>query len=135
MASVFVLVKLRIDDPLDAFAVHGACGVWGLVACALFSTDRYMSAVFGLPVGGLVYGSSNMLVTAIIFVVCISVWVGFHCLLLFKLLHKLGVLRVGTPQSAQVDLTVANMMIESGRGSFVQMPPPVGTPVQGRAIA
>merc|ERR1740123_43902 len=26
----------RIDDPVDAVAVHGVCGAWGLVAAALF---------------------------------------------------------------------------------------------------
>merc|ERR1712170_244349 len=31
-----VLKKLRIDDPIDAFAVHGAAGAWGVMAAALF---------------------------------------------------------------------------------------------------
>ena len=34
-----LLIMLRIDDPLDAFAVHGACGFWGLLATGLFCTD------------------------------------------------------------------------------------------------
>jgi Amt family ammonium transporter len=28
--------QFRIDDPVGAFAVHGACGVFGTLACALF---------------------------------------------------------------------------------------------------
>lgn len=31
-----LLVKLQIDDPVDASAVHGACGVWGTMAAVLF---------------------------------------------------------------------------------------------------
>lgn len=34
-----LLIKLKIDDPLDAFAVHGACGFWGLLATGIFCTD------------------------------------------------------------------------------------------------
>merc|ERR1719426_362773 len=31
-----LMVKLKVDDPLDAFAVHGACGFWGVLAAGLF---------------------------------------------------------------------------------------------------
>merc|ERR1712187_141612 len=32
--SSVLLKTLRIDDPIDAFAVHGACGAWGVLAAA-----------------------------------------------------------------------------------------------------
>ena len=28
--------RFHIDDPVQAFPVHGACGMWGLIATALF---------------------------------------------------------------------------------------------------
>ena len=40
MIAVMGLDKLRIDDPVGAFPVHGICGLWGGVATGLFGTDK-----------------------------------------------------------------------------------------------
>ena len=29
-----LLVKLQIDDPVDASPVHGFCGIWGVIAAS-----------------------------------------------------------------------------------------------------
>jgi len=43
--SAALVKKLQIDDPVDAFSVHGACGIWGCIAAALFDfgagTDKH----------------------------------------------------------------------------------------------
>ena len=43
-AASCMMRKLQIDDPLDAFAVHGACGVWGVLAAGLFTAKEYSYA-------------------------------------------------------------------------------------------
>jgi len=37
-----LMVRLKIDDPLDAAAVHGMCGFWGVISVAIFTTKDYM---------------------------------------------------------------------------------------------
>lgn len=39
-----MLLKLQIDDPLDASPIHGFCGLWGVLAVGIFATDK--NAVF-----------------------------------------------------------------------------------------
>merc|ERR1719163_399149 len=42
-----LIKKVKIDDPLDAFAIHGACGAWGTMAAALFDWGEGFSVVSG----------------------------------------------------------------------------------------
>jgi ammonia channel protein AmtB len=60
MASSSALVKLKIDDPLDAFPVHGVCGIWGVIAVGFFAKQRFVEDVVGHPADdyGVIYGVS-----------------------------------------------------------------------------
>lgn len=45
--------KLGYDDSLDAFGIHGICGIWGAIATGIFAnpsiTDGAIGAVYGNP--------------------------------------------------------------------------------------
>ena len=38
VAGIVLLDKLKIDDPVGAWPVHGLCGIWGGIATGLFGT-------------------------------------------------------------------------------------------------
>ena len=38
--SAQLLLKLEIDDPLEASPIHGFTGIWGLIAGGLFASDK-----------------------------------------------------------------------------------------------
>jgi len=42
-----LLRVLKVDDPVDAFAVHGACGMWGVWAAFLFDWGKAFVTVHG----------------------------------------------------------------------------------------
>lgn len=72
-ASYTVLHVLRIDDAVDAFAVHAVPGAWGLIAASLFSGGSGGAASTGSP--GLAYGGSGQLFgAAALAVISISIW-------------------------------------------------------------
>lgn len=49
--AAIILDKLRIDDPVGAFPVHGVNGIWGTLSVGIFG-----KASLGLASDGLVYG-------------------------------------------------------------------------------
>jgi len=46
-AATKLLEKLKIDDPVGAFPVHGACGVWGGLATGIFGGHPMSAQVIG----------------------------------------------------------------------------------------
>ena len=46
-ASKLVSHVLKVDDPLDAAAVHGFTGAWGLIAAALFAHEPNVLSSYG----------------------------------------------------------------------------------------
>jgi ammonium transporter, Amt family len=49
--SVLFFDKIKIDDPVGAISVHGVCGVWGILACALFDTTDSGFTIVGQMIG------------------------------------------------------------------------------------
>ena len=95
---------LKIDDPLDAVAVHCFCGAWGLIVAAAFShTPNYVAAYGGDTsdtygedrVKGFLYGGDGrLLACAIVLILAISGWVLAHMVPFFFLMRMAGLLRV-----------------------------------------
>ena len=86
VAGIIALDKLRIDDPVGAFPVHGLCGIWGGIATGIFSEAH--------AIGPQLIGS---------FV--IAAWAFCTMMILFLILKGAGILRV-TPEEEKEGLDV-----------------------------
>lgn len=75
----FIDLKLHIDDPVGAVAVHCANGIWGTIACGLFSTTS-----------GLFYtGSGYQLLIQIVGLLAIIAWTVLWGIAMFVVLKKI----------------------------------------------
>merc|ERR1719326_2010109 len=104
VGSSNLIKKLKIDDPVDAFSVHGACGIWGCLAAALFDfgsgTDKHhgwggFSATSYEEDGEVKYMTTGDAIGAnlaeVAFVIC---WSGGMSAIVFGILRVTKLLRV-----------------------------------------
>lgn len=74
----------KIDDPVGAISVHGACGAMGTLCVGLFATD-----------GGLFYGGGiHYFLIQLLGVASVMLWVILTMTIIFKVIDKLVGLRV-----------------------------------------
>jgi ammonium transporter, Amt family len=70
LSVAFVERVLKIDDPVGAVSVHGACGIWGVISLGLFADGKsnYGGSWNGVngSVTGLFYGDASQLVAQLI---------------------------------------------------------------------
>mmetsp|Transcript_30946 Transcript_30946/g.40863 ORF Transcript_30946/g.40863 Transcript_30946/m.40863 type:complete len:633 (-) Transcript_30946:37-1935(-) len=79
--SVRFVMSLHIDDPLEASAVHGACGLWGVIAVGIFAHPDLV------PHPGIVYGGCGRLFgIQILSALVIIVWSASVCIVSFRLI-------------------------------------------------
>ena len=78
----------KVDDPLDAFAVHGGAGSWGVLALGLFHTEL-----------GAFYGAGGELFAwQLAGVLAIAVWSAVWSIIVFGLLRYFGKLRISAEE-------------------------------------
>jgi len=96
LAVEFIDIKLKVDDPVGAVAVHGVCGIWGTLAVGLFAIE-----------GGLFYGGGAYLLgVQSLGVVTIAAWTFATVGLTFFAIKKINGLRVEKQEEiAGLDIT------------------------------
>ncbi|UMM41446.1 hypothetical protein L5515_017707 [Caenorhabditis briggsae] len=94
-----VMIRWRIDDPLDAFAVHAGGGFWGLTSVAIIGHDGVVYAI-GNTIGGATDGGDQIaqafaqLGWQWVCAFAIVTWSILWMWPIFGLLKKIGKLRV-----------------------------------------
>jgi Amt family ammonium transporter len=104
---VLMKSKLKFDDSLDVFAVHGVGGIWGALATGIFAS----SAIAGAP--GLLEGNAGQLLVQFIGVVAVAAFAFAATWVLGKLVDVTVGLRVG-----QMDETVGLDLSQHGERAY-----------------
>lgn len=110
LAASKVSVRMKLDDPLDAVAVHAWNGLWGILAAGLFSdvdlvNNSYPTNVGGdakAPAftrgGGLLYsggaGRGRQLAAQVVYAIWVAGWVLANMIPFWLILKATGFLRV-----------------------------------------
>ena len=120
VAVEFVDIKLKIDDPVGAFSVHGVNGMWGGLAVGLFATGNGQNGVTGLFYGG----GFEQLGKQALGIVTIVAWTVVCMIIVFTLIKKTVGLRV-TKDEEMKGLDICEHGLISAYADF--MPIGVGT--------
>jgi Amt family ammonium transporter len=78
VSATFIESRLKVDDPVGAASVHGACGAWGVISLGLFANGAYGDNLNGVPgtVRGLFYGDSGQFLAELIGIAANVTYVG-----------------------------------------------------------
>ncbi len=128
VAVEFIDLKLKLDDPVGAVAVHGVNGIWGTLAVGLFAVE-----------GGLLYGGgTNLLVVQAIGLLAIIAFTVVTMAITFAIIKKCHGLRV-SKEEEMLGLDSTEHGLDSSYADFMPtsatlLPPSekplVATPIQ-----
>jgi Amt family ammonium transporter len=107
-----MLIDRKLDDPVGVLSAHGLAGIWGTLACGLFTAPRFAQyAGIGNPEGGLVYsGSFSQLADQAIGVVVVFALVIVLSLITWYAISKTIGLRVSAEaEAAGLDISEHGM--------------------------
>ena len=93
-----LLIKMKVDDAVDAIPVHFACGIWGVLAVGFFAEPDLMKvAAYNDAKPGVFYGGDGSLLLCELYAVLWVIgWVALTMTPFFMVLKVLGMFRVDT---------------------------------------
>jgi Amt family ammonium transporter len=144
LAVEVIDLKLHVDDPVGAVAVHGVNGIWGTLAVGLFATQ---AAPDGAALGLFYGGGTEQLGIQAIGVGAIALWTIVTMTAVFLLIKKINGLRVSAEEEIQgldlqehgiassyADFMITVPALDIGAGAVssasVTVPPEVAIPVK-----
>lgn len=82
--------KAKVDDPVGAVAVHGANGLWGVIAVGIFADGKYGAGLNAVatPVKGLLYGNAGQLAAQVTSALVLVGYCSLMSIAFFALLKK-----------------------------------------------
>ena len=118
--GVYAIDK-KLDDPVGALTAHGLCGVWGTLACGIFTSPR-LAEYNAFGDGGLLYtGSFGQLGTQALGVVTVFTFVFTLSFATFWLIKKTYGLRV-TAEEEEAGLDITEHGMYGYPEQFIPMP-------------
>lgn len=121
--SVFFVERvLKVDDPVGAVSVHGACGLWGVLSLGLFADGTYGDGWGGVAgtVKGLFYGDPGQFLAQLIGAVTCIIFIFTLSYIFFKVQDKIMGIRV----SPEVELAGLDIP-EMGIAAYAEEPEPI----------
>src|SRR3954467_15819572 len=118
-------IDRRIDDPVGALTAHGLCGVWGTLACGIFTSPR-LAAYNAVGKPGLVYnGSFHQLGSQALGVVTVFAFVFVVSYATFAIIKATYGLRV-TAEEEEAGLDISEHGMYGYPEQFIPAPELVG---------
>ena len=104
--SATMRAKSKLDDSLDAFAVHGVGGFTGALLTGIFSTELIKGSN-SAAVNGLAYGNPSLFFTQFKVTASVAIYTFVVSFILCKVLKAVMGLRVGEEQESRgLDLSL-----------------------------
>jgi Amt family ammonium transporter len=91
---LLLLIKLKIDDAVDAIPVHLFNGAWGVLAVGFFADPANTLNAYSKEIPGVFYGGGSILLNQLVGVCWIFGWVIATMTPFFLMLKYLGMFRV-----------------------------------------
>ncbi|KHE92248.1 MAG: ammonium transporter protein [Candidatus Scalindua brodae] len=107
--------KFKVDDPLGAVSVHGANGLWGLLAVGIFADGSYAG------VSGLITGSGGQFLAQLIAFGTAIVWAGVLGFgIFFGLKHTIGIRVSKAEELDGLDLVIHGTQCYPPDGKYIE---------------